>query len=283
MRLRHRIAASGLARVFSGIAHRRHSCHDGLLKVLIYHDVPEADLGVFAKQVEYISAQYGFVTPDDVKNVIAGRLRYAGTRVLLTFDDGFRSNAVVAERVLDPLGIKALFFIPPGFIEAESREEQCSFIAENIFLGGLGPGPISESMAPMTWEQLKHLLARGHSIGAHTINHRRLTEITDERELRKEIIGSGDILQQRLGAAIDHFAYPFGGIESIDRRAKAIVRERYACCHSGIRGVNVGGTDPHSLLRDAVSVSDPISYIKFIVGDGLGLMYRKRASMLARY
>lgn len=283
MNLRYLVADSSLSRVFLGIAHQRHASHEALLKVLVYHDIPSTDRDAFQAHVQYIQTHYGFITPDDLKNVIGGTLRYTGTKALLTFDDGFHSNAIVAEQILNPLGIKALFFIPPGFIDARNREEQRTFIATNIFRGGLGPGQIPDAMAAMRWEDVKDLLDHGHSIGAHTINHRRLTEIGSEGELRREIIESGEILQRRLGIAIDHFAYPFGGIHSIDRRAKAIIKERYAYCHSGIRGVNVAGTDPHALLRDPVSLADPVAYVRFIIEDGLGLMYRTRALSVARY
>lgn len=283
MKLRYLVADSSLSRVFLGIAHRRHASHKTLLKILIYHDIPSADRDAFQAHVQYIHTHYGFIAPNDLKRVILGKQEYTGTKVLLTFDDGFHSNAVVAKQILNPLGIKALFFIPPGFIEAESREEQRTFIATNIFLGGLVAGQIPDALAPMTWEDVKNLLDHGHSIGAHTINHRRLTEISSESELRREIIESGDILQRRLGTAVEHFAYPFGGIDSIAPRAKAIIKERYAYCHSGIRGVNVAGTDPHALLRDPVSLADPLAYVRFIMEDGLGLMYRKRALSIARY
>jgi peptidoglycan/xylan/chitin deacetylase (PgdA/CDA1 family) len=283
MKLRYLVADSSLSRVFLGIAHRRHASHKTLLKILIYHDVPAADRDAFRAHVQYIRTHYGFITLDDLKSVIAGKAEYTGTKVLLTFDDGFHSNAVVAKQILDPLGIKALFFIPPRFIETKNRAEQRTFMAANIFLGGLVVEQIPDAMKPMTWEDLKELLDHGHAIGAHTINHRRLTEIGSERELRREIVESGDILHRRLGTAVEHFAYPFGGIDSIDPRAKAIIKERYAYCYSGIRGVNVGGTDPHALLRDPVSLADPVAYVRFIMEDGLGLMYRKRALSIARY
>jgi Predicted xylanase/chitin deacetylase len=135
----------------------------------------------------------------------------------------------------------------------------------------------------MTWESLKELMAQGHSIGAHTINHRKLSEIADDVELRREIVESGDILESRLGVAVSHFAFPFGGLDAINERAKEIIKERYAFCHSGLRGVNTAGTDPHSILRDAVQLADPLPYVRMIVEDALGPMYRKRALSLERY
>lgn len=282
MRLRYRIAASPLGGLVCRAAGLRHLGNDGLLKVLIYHDVPSSRLAAFEAQVRFIGQRYGFLAPEDLRDVLSGKRTFSGTKVLLTFDDGFHSNAVVAERVLDPLGIKALFFIPPGFIDAKTRDAQRTFIAENIFRGGLGE-PISDEMRPMSWQNLKDLVAQGHTIGAHTVNHVKLAEVRDESRRRCEIVDSGDILQQRLAVAVNHFAYPFGGIDAIDERAKAVIRERFAYCHSGLRGVNSYGTDRHSILRDAVQLADPLPYLRMIVEDALGPMYRKRAMSLERY
>ncbi len=281
MKIRYLIANSILGRLLLNIAKRRNNNDKGALKILIYHDIPYEEFDKFEAQIKYIDRHYGFIRPDDLKDILAGKMKYTGTKVLLTFDDGFKSNALIADKILEPLGIKAIFFIPPGFINAKNRDEQKTFIAKDLYDNCFDFEEISDDMEPMCWQDLERLLDQGHTIGAHTINHRRLTEIENEDELRHEIIESGDILQKKLGIDIEHFSYPFGNIESIDPRAIGIVRERYKYCYSGIRGNNSINTNPYAILRDPVSVDDPSTYFRFIVEDGLGLMYGKRALLLA--
>ena len=192
-----------------------------------------------------------------------------------------RNTYISTPKFLNPLGIKAIFFIPPGFINAKNRDEQKAFIVKNIYNNSFKPEDIPDDMTPMAWQDIERLLEQGHTIGAHTINHRKLTEIESEGELKREIVESGDMLQKNLGIDIDHFSYPFGNSESIDPRAIKIIRERYKYCYSGIRGINSTDTNPYAILRDPVSLGDPIGYLRFFVEDGLGIMYRKRASLLA--
>ncbi len=280
MKIRYLVANSILGSLLLSMAKRRNNNSKGALKILIYHDIPYEEFDKFEAQIKYIDRHYGFIRPDDLKDILAGKMEYTGTKVLLTFDDGFKSNALIAKKVLDPLGIKAIFFIPPGFINAKDRDEQKTFIAKDIHNNRFKPEEIPDAMAPMTWQDLACLLEHGHTIGAHTINHRRLTEIESEGELRSEIIESGDMLQKKLGADIEHFSFPFGNIESIDPRAMKIIREHYKYCYSGIRGNNYSDTNLYAILRDPLSINDPPGYVNFIVEDGLGLMYRKRASLL---
>ena len=281
MKIRYLIANSILGSLLLSIAKRRNNNDKGALKILIYHDISYKNFDKFEVQIRYIDKSYGFVRPDDLQEILAGKMKYTGTKVLLTFDDGFKSNALIAKKVLDPLGIKAIFFIPPGFINAKNRNEQNTFIAGNIYNNLFASEENPDDMAPMCWQDLERLLDQGHTIGAHTINHRRLTKIESEDDLRREIVECGDILQKKLGIDIEHFSYPFGNIESINQRGMKIIRERYKYCYSGIRGNNYSDTNPYAILRDPVSVDDPSMYFRFIVEDGLGLMYGKRALLLA--
>jgi peptidoglycan/xylan/chitin deacetylase (PgdA/CDA1 family) len=281
MKIRYLIANSILGRLLLTIAKRRNNDDKGALKILIYHDISYKNFDKFEAQIKYIDRNYGFIRPDDLQDILAGKMKYTGTKVLLTFDDGFVSNALLAEKFLDPLGIKAIFFIPPGFINAKNRDEQKTFIAKNIYNNRFKPEEIPDDMMPMSWQDLEHLLDQSHTIGAHTINHRRLTEIESKGELKREIVESGNILQKKLGVDIEHFSFPFGNIDSIDLRAMNITRERYKYCYSGIRGNNSINTSPYAILRDPVSVDDPFAYFNFIVEDGLGLMYGKRALLLS--
>lgn len=62
----------------------------------------------------------------------------------------------------------------------------------------------------LSWDQIQEMAGDPLvTILAHTMNHHVLTSLTEE-EVRQEIGGSKHLLEQRLGSAVDHFAYPFG-------------------------------------------------------------------------
>lgn len=257
--------------------------HRAILKILMYHNIERHYMSIFKRQIDFIANNYGFITPEDLPGFFDGVVKYNGIKILLTFDDAFKSNFDVAREILTPLGIRAIFFVCPSFIKIKNRHKQKEFISENLFNGKLKIKDIPDSFTPMDWNDIKTILADGHTIGAHTMNHRSLSDIMSESELRSEIIGCGNELEETLNADIQHFSFPFGMIENINENSMNIIRERYKYCYSAIRGMNFSITNPRAILRDVVSVYDPVGYVQIIVENGLGLLYKKQAMSLAAY
>lgn len=55
--------------------------------------------------------------------MLAGDETINGRNLLLSFDDGFASNRDVAEKILNPLDIKALFFVVSDFVNLKDCRE----------------------------------------------------------------------------------------------------------------------------------------------------------------
>jgi peptidoglycan/xylan/chitin deacetylase (PgdA/CDA1 family) len=172
---------------------------------------------------------------------------------LITFDDGFLSNRIVAEKVLNPLGIKAIFFCISDFIDIHDNEEAKTFIKDRICLGwSVEKLPIH--WKNMNWDDLSALVEQGHTIGAHTKSHARLSTILNTEELKSEIVYSADLIEKKLGISIDHFAYTFGDIDSISKEAIDIAKTRFKYIYSGLRGRNKGRN--YGIFRDAAADQD---------------------------
>ena len=58
------------------------------------------------------------------------------------------------------------------------------------------------------------------------MTHYKLSMLTDAELLGKEIVESGNILSQKLNKDVDHFAYPFGDIDSINDYVLKIIKEK---------------------------------------------------------
>ena len=282
MKIRYLIADSIPGRLLLSIAKRRNNVDKGALKILIYHDIPYEDFDKFEAQIKCIDRDYGFIRPGDLQDILAGKTKYIGTKALLTFDDGFQSNKVVAESVLQKMGVKAIFFVCPNFVElADSPEMKWKFfVADKLYMGRIAAKDISNDMQPMTWDDLKGLVHSGHTIGSHTLNHPELSSLVSEETLQNEIIRSGDLLERKLGIKVDSFAYPFGNCGSINKEAYGVIRERYSYCFTGLRGRNVAHTNPYYLLRDHVDIDSPTHYNDFILSGGWDWYYKSKLSKL---
>ena len=222
------------------------------LRVLIFHDIAPYDYDNFKKQLIWLSFSWNFVTPEQFSAMVSGHEKIHGRNLLITFDDGFLSNRIVAEKILNPMNIKAIFFCISDFININNKQEAKKFIKERICLGVAKKIPIH--WKNMNWDDLSALLEQGHTIGAHTKSHAKLSKISDAIELKNEIVDSADLIEKKLGVSIDHFAYTFGDINSINKQAIDIAKSRFKYIYSGIRGSNKFKN--FGIYRDAAAEQD---------------------------
>ncbi len=220
------------------------------LRVLLYHDIPKDAYSNFAKQLDFISKRWGFITPAEFESFLEGKTAFMGKKVLLTFDDGFYSNFEVERLFLRPRNIKAIFFVAKEFIECDSIKDGGIFIKEKL------KAPISTPTYHrynMGVSDLERLIKLGHSVGHHTSSHAKLSKITSLKQLRFEIIESGNELSKMLGVKIQHFAYPFGSLESVNANVLDLILSEYRYVHTGIRKNNSFSRHPRLIGRDAIN------------------------------
>jgi peptidoglycan/xylan/chitin deacetylase (PgdA/CDA1 family) len=103
--------------------------------------------------------------------------------VILTFDDGYKSQYSNAKPILDKYGFKATFSIV------------CNYV-------GNGDNR-------MTWEEIKSLRQEGHDIASHTMNHDDLSKLPPQT-VEYEVAQSKQCLLDQ-GINPKSFAYPFNG------------------------------------------------------------------------
>lgn len=228
------------------------------LRVLLYHDIAPRDQSNFAAQLRWLKRSWNFVTAGQFASMVSGQEPIRGRHLLLAFDDGFASNRVVAEEVLNPMKIQALFFVMSDFVDLEDDDEARDFIAQNIYPGTRAAG-LPAHWRNMGWADLEALQQQGHCIGGHTRTHVRLSLLKNESDLEEEIISSADVLEQRLGVTIEHFAFTFGDLASFSEQALLVARRRFRFIYSGLRGDNAMGVESYALRRDSAAFQDTYS------------------------
>jgi len=127
---------------------------------------------------------------------------------VVTFDDGWKSQYEVAWPIMKKFGYPFTMFI----------------YTEGVRGGSLGGGEA------ITWEQLADMRDNGVDIEAHTATHQdlreghtimvanpggkrtkaKLTGPQYEQWVHNEVVGSKELLEQRLGIKVNCFAVPFG-------------------------------------------------------------------------
>jgi len=85
------------------------------------------------------------------------------------------------------------------------------------------PVPAPTEFRSVSWDQIREISGQGIEIGAHGVNHERLTAISDEAA-RFEIVESKRVLESRIQIDVRSFAYPFGGVEDQNAFVRGIVR-----------------------------------------------------------
>ena len=105
-----------------------------------------------------------------------------GSRVLITFDDGHKSDIELALPAIQKFQLNAQFYIVPAWI---GKPGFCS------------------------WNDIRDLSAAGMKIGSHSMTHPRLTQIS-KAGLQREILDSKKMISDKLGKDIETFAIPYG-------------------------------------------------------------------------
>jgi peptidoglycan/xylan/chitin deacetylase (PgdA/CDA1 family) len=190
----------------------------------------------FGQQMDYL-AIHGFhpVTLSDVSEAVAGRMTLPPKAVAITFDDGNRDNFTEAYPILRARGFVATFFVITGFVGRPS----C-----------------------VTWDQLRTMQQGGMEIGSHTVDHRRLTSLS-EADLLWELRASRKALLANLGAAPAVLSYPFGGCNDAVKAAAASAG--YAMAVTTHLRLGAGPASPFEVSRVTIKPGEGLDAFVFSV------------------
>ena len=158
--------------------------------VLNYHKVDRMNISLsvlpedFDAQMRYLSENnYHTITPQELYDSLSGNLELPENPVLITFDDGYADNYRNAYPILKKYGFKATIFVISSFLGVE----------KNYF----------------TWDQAREMEENGISIQSHTVDHKSMTDLTDD-QLRAELVESKKKIEAELGKPVEFIAYPTG-------------------------------------------------------------------------
>ena len=125
-------------------------------------------------------------------------------------------------------------------------ERALDAVSEQWQVGSAAP-PDAVTLSP---DDLLRLAASDTAtIGAHTVDHTRLSARAEQEQL-DTIVGSRKQLEQAIGRPVTHFAYPFGGRDDFDDRSVDAVRlAGFSSACTTIPGTARSLADPYRLRR----------------------------------
>lgn len=213
--------------------------------VLMYHHlIPEADLtGLFAnnnvavsveqfqKDVQTLKAQgYQTISLRQLNDFVQHGTELPGKSVVITFDDGYLSNKVYAQPILEEAGYSAVIFVLTGWIE----EQPQTF---NV-----------KGLQYLSWPEIKEMRKTfqfaSHTDNLHNISWNGKGQLTtvSNQDLIKDINRSIKKLQ---GTA--YFSYPYGHYTDA---AKQVLKDQGVTLAFTVEPVNVqSGDEPFTLGR----------------------------------
>lgn len=199
------------------------------VQFLYLHYVFDDQVQAFRQLLDALARDHQFISyTEAVRRVQQGEVDRP--YITFSFDDGFK-NCLQAAHLLNEYGAKACFFVCPQAVEAECYSEKKTFASRRLHLP-----PVDF----MSWNDLEQLKRQGHEIGAHTVSHPCLSELS-QRRVEEEINRSARVLRDRLGE-IAHFAWPYGRFSHFSATAaQAVFNADFSSCASAERGCHVHG------------------------------------------
>ncbi|HET6566591.1 MAG TPA: polysaccharide deacetylase family protein [Rhodothermales bacterium] len=204
----------------------------------MYHSLDESGSVVsvspelFARQMEHLVARgYETVTFAGAVELLRAGSPAPERCVVITFDDAYENVYTRAFPVLQRHGFTATIF------------------AISAYCGCHNDWPGHESpvgrLALMSWAGLREVHRHGIEVGAHTRTHPDLSHLS-AAAAEAEILTGAEEIQERLGAGVSTFAYPYGGFNEV---ARSIVGERFRGACTTRLGLATDQEDPYLLPR----------------------------------
>jgi peptidoglycan/xylan/chitin deacetylase (PgdA/CDA1 family) len=168
--------------------------------ILMYHSIADADESnahayyrtktsptVFAAQMKYLH-ENGYTTCSPAQAIQQLETQHPTKLVVITFDDGYRDFYRHAFPILRQYRYTATVYLPTAYIS----ETPLQF----------------KSTDCLTWAEVQELNRHGILFGSHTVTHPQLRELS-QIAVNEELINSKSAIEEKLGCAVDSFAYPY--------------------------------------------------------------------------
>jgi peptidoglycan/xylan/chitin deacetylase (PgdA/CDA1 family) len=161
--------------------------------------------------------------------------------VCFSFDDAYASTMHHAPLIFEEQGVRASFYAVPGRVGQDSDWD----------------GEQSRPLAD--WDDLRAAQTRGHEIGNHSQNHRRLAELDPLEQLNEIQSAHRRLLDE--GVSSRSFCYPYGSYDA--RTVEAVQKAGYPVGLALNKHLAETSDNPLTLPRIVIAYSDSLPMLLY--------------------
>ncbi|MFH1824713.1 MAG: polysaccharide deacetylase family protein [Candidatus Firestonebacteria bacterium] len=144
----------------------------------------------FERQMKFIKESYSVISLKDFIEHMDLKKTLDSNSVVITFDDGDKSIYTYAYPILKKYNIPTTVFIYTN---------------------------VAKEKRGLNWDEIKEMSNNGIDFGSHTISHCNLVKKLNnethneyEERIKKELVDSKKIIEEKTGKEIEYLAYPYG-------------------------------------------------------------------------
>lgn len=248
------------------------------IRVINYHGTPSSQFRQFEKQLKWYSNWYENINYQELLDFLEnGKWTKEKPGLIISFDDGKRNNYDVAKPLLEKFNFTGWFFIPPGWVVADTSFQKEVQVGDINLLLEYPDGRLIMNRSELNDLQEKHV------IGCHTMSHHRMNINDSEEKLIYEIIKSKRALEELTDQNQNIFCW-VGGEEIYYTKpaAKMIKEAGYIMAFTTNTLPVFKNTDPFNLDRSNIEVSYSLPLVLFQLSGLMDLFYEAKRKRLKK-
>ena len=225
-----------------------------VVPILMYHSIdPEQNPCIralivspqsFQRQMRFLKKnRYNVITLQALANLLRDKKKIPPRTLAITFDDGYKDIYEYAFPILKEYNLPATVFIIVNEVGREQNDR-------------------------LNWEEIRQMQASGLiTIGSHTLGPQPLIDIKSEEGLRRQIIASKKLLEDKLGKEVYAFSYPEGRFNAHIR--DLVMEAGYKVAVSTSPGKKFSSDDIFALKRLRISSTSDNLFVFWFESSGI--------------
>jgi hypothetical protein len=248
----------------------------GTIRAVNYHCTPSTFSDNFEKHVKFYNRHFRNINLNDLEGFFnSSKVSCPG--IIITFDDGLRSNFDYSLSILEKYGLTGWFCIPVQFFynpSSEFAQKNSILIKQNY----------SDNRYSMNLNELM-ILSQNHVIVSHTNSHYRFNETDTSDKLNFEILSSKIELSTLIGQNIQVFCWVGGELVHYTKNAyDKIIQGGYKFSFTTNNCLIKKDTDRFNLNRTNIETHYPMHLLLFQLSGLMDLLYLfKRKKVASKF